>query len=90
MLNDVEKRQIRELAEKYNVQKIFVFGSASMEGNDRYNDIDLGVDGLDASLFFSFYSELMRSLDKPIDLVDMSIDTRFTRLIRAESVAVYG
>jgi hypothetical protein len=47
------------------------------------------VEGLPAERFFDFYGELLFSVSKPVDLVDLSQDTRFTRLVRAEGIPLY-
>lgn len=53
MISEIDKSKIIDLAKKYNVKKIFLFGS-SLDDNVENNDIDLAVDGLHASCFFHF------------------------------------
>ena len=82
---------IRFYAQKYNVQTIYLFGSALTSPNeDEAEDIDLAVRGIAPELFFRFYGELLRYLPKPIDLVDLSKKSRFTQLIEEEAVKIYG
>lgn len=52
-------------------------------------DIDLAVEGLAPEEFFRFYGDLLFSLSKPVDLVDLSQDSKFTRLIRREGLPLY-
>jgi len=80
---------IRFYAQKYNVQTVYLFGSALTSPNEAA-DIDLAVRGIAPELFFRFYGELLRYLPKPIDLVDLSKKSLFTQLIEEEAVKIYG
>lgn len=89
MLSIQDKTVVKELAAKYAVRKVFVFGSAAQR-DVGYRDIDLAVDGLRPQEFFRFYGELLRRLSLPVDLVDLSRPSRFTRMIREEGVPIHG
>lgn len=89
MLAEKDKRAITNLARQYGVQKVLLFGSAA-EGRKESRDIDLGVVGIEPRLFFEFYGSLMFSLSKPVDLVDLSKDTRFNALVKREGIPIYG
>jgi hypothetical protein len=54
------------------------------------NDIDLAVEGIRPNVFFKFYGELLRSLSKPVDLVDLSRKSLFNRIIEEKGVKIYG
>lgn len=71
------------------MDRVLVFGS-SVHDQDDGRDIDLAVEGLPASRFFAFYGELIFSLSKPVDLVDLSQNTKFTEMIRKEGRLLYG
>ena len=88
MITTQEKATIRKLARRYKVRKILLFGSSLISKKAR--DIDLGVEGILAKSFFKFYGDLLFSLPKPVDLVDLSKDSKFTRLVREEGLAIYG
>jgi predicted nucleotidyltransferase len=88
MLSVSEKKIIAECARKYNVASVYVFGSSA--SSREYNDIDLGVKGIEQEKFFKFYGELIDSLSKPVDLVDLSDKTLFTKLVEKEGVRIYG
>ena len=88
MLTESEKQIIIELAEKYNVSRLLLFGSNTNPEHDA-NDIDLGVDGLANELFFKFYSELIFKLPKPVDLIDLSRPSHFTKAISEDSINLY-
>ncbi len=87
MITEKDKSGIIGIAKKYNVSKILLFGSSvSKEGRD----IDLAVDGLPASKFFEFYGELIFNLSKPVDLIDLSRKTSFSRMVASDAVLLYG
>jgi uncharacterized protein len=89
MISKTDKESIISIAKKYNVSRVLLFGSnanAAIEGND----IDLAVEGIMPSDFFSFYSDLIFKLTKPVDLIDLSEMSRFHRMVAAEGVPIYG
>ncbi|TFG15925.1 MAG: nucleotidyltransferase domain-containing protein [Promethearchaeota archaeon] len=88
MINEKEKNIIIKYAKKYNVSKIFLFGSSLVQ--DEYNDIDLAVSGIKPDLFFKFYGDLLRNLTKPVDLVDLSQKSFFIQIIQKNGVKIYG
>lgn len=60
---------IIEILKKYEVEKIFLFGSAcQQEKFNRHSDIDIAVLGLSDQKFFKAYGELIMNLDFEIDL----------------------
>jgi predicted nucleotidyltransferase len=62
MLSEKDKLTILKCAEKYDLDKVVLFGS-SIKRTDT-NDIDLGVKGLSPDLFFRFCWELYHDLSK--------------------------
>lgn len=89
MLSDTDKKVIIALARKYGVRELFLFGSAC-DPKRPSKDIDLGIKGIAADKFFSFYGDLMFSLSLPVDLVNLSGDSKFNRLIRKNGLRLYG
>ena len=89
MISDKDKNAIIDLANKYKINRLFLFGS-SLDSKREANDIDLAVEGLPESLFFKFYSELIFNLSKPVDLVDIGKESRFRDMILEESISLYG
>ena len=89
MISLADREKILEIAEMYNVKRIMLFGSstaADYEGRD----IDLAVEGVRPEDFYSFYGDLMFSLSKPVDVVDLAGDSKFIRMINQEGVPLYG
>ena len=89
MISEKDKKAILDIARKYKVKRIILFGSGSKElGKNR--DIDLAVEGVPAKLFFKFYSELIFNLSQPVDLVDLSKKNKFSEILISEGVQLYG
>jgi predicted nucleotidyltransferase len=89
MISAADKKSIELTSKKFNVSRVLLFGS-SARADSGYNDIDLAVEGVEPGNFYAFYSELMFSLSKPVDVIDMTDDNRFTRIIKKEGIPVYG
>jgi predicted nucleotidyltransferase len=89
MLTEKDKNAILLLARQYGVHKVLLFGSG-VEREKEARDIDLGVIGIEPRRFFEFYGDLMFRLSKPVDLVDLSKDTKFNALIKREGIPIYG
>ncbi len=88
MISERERDIIIQFAKQYKISLLLLFGSA-VDSND-YNDIDLAVRGLKPELFFKFYGELLRALEKPVDLVDLSEESLFNKIIEERGVKIFG
>ena len=88
MISEEDRIRILKYAKKYKLAKVILFGS-SKERIDA-KDIDIGVNGLAPELFFDFCWELYRDLSKPMDVIDLSKDCLFNRLIEQDGVVLYG
>ncbi|MCJ7577801.1 MAG: hypothetical protein MUO91_05070 [candidate division Zixibacteria bacterium] len=88
MISEKDKNIILAYAKKYKLEKVILFGS-SKERMDA-KDIDIGVRGIAPNLFFDFCWELYRDLSKPVDVIDLSQDCLFNRLIEKEGRVLYG
>ena len=73
MISKRDKEIITRCARKYMASTIqnYLFGS-SLDRDSEPNDIDLVVEGIIPEMFFKFYGELLRSLSKSVNLVDLS------------------
>lgn len=89
MITEKDKNTISLLARRYGVHKVLLFGS-SAEGQKEAGDIDLGVIGIEPRRFFEFYGDLMFRLSKPVDLIDLSKDTKFNAIIKRDGIPIYG
>ncbi len=89
MISNEDKYKLLEIAQKYNISKLYLFGSNLDDKRDS-TDIDLAVDGIADSLFFKFYSELIFSLSKPVDLIDLKKKSLLNDMIKSEGTILYG
>jgi predicted nucleotidyltransferase len=89
MISEKDKQIIREISRKYRARRVLLFGSG-LSPYAESRDIDIGVEGIPAVDFFRFYGDLMFALSKPVDVVELSGNSKFTRLIRKEGVPLYG
>ena len=89
MISLEDRKKILKIAEMYNVKRIMLFGS-STSADYEGRDIDLAVEGVRPEDFYSFYGDLIFSLSKPVDVVDLTGDSKFIRMINQEGVSLYG
>ena len=89
MITDEDKRKALEIAKRYNVSKLYLFGSQLITGKEP-QDIDMGVEGIADSEFFRFYSELIFTLSKPVDLIDLKKRSLFNEIVKSEGILIYG
>ena len=89
MIAEEEKKIIQDIARKYHVSRVLLFGSA-LSDTDESHDIDIAVEGISDKDFYSFYGELLYALSKPVDVVDLSRKTKFTELVLKDGVAIYA
>ena len=89
MIAEKDRMVISRVAREYGVQKVLLFGSAA-DPEREAEDIDLGVMGIEPERFFDFYGDLMLGLAKPVDVVDLSFDTKFNALVKRDGILLYG
>ena len=89
MINNEDKNIIISWAKTFGVKEIYLFGS-SLESEIDAQDIDIAVRGITPTVFFDFCGKLLRYLSKPVDIVNLSTTSRFTKLIGQDAVKIYG
>lgn len=57
-------------------------------GRTERNDIDIAVDCIADKDHFSFYGELIFSLSKPVDVIDLSVKSKFNDLVLGEGISL--
>ena len=88
MISEEDKATIVNIVRQYNAGSVLLFGSGA-DPTKEAQDIDLAVDDLAPEKFFSFYGDLLFSLSKPVDLIDLTADTKFNRLVYREGIRLY-
>jgi len=89
MITESEKRTIKEISKRYAVKRVLLFGSSLVSGRES-RDIDLAVEGISPADFFRYYGDLIIGLSKPVDVIDLSGASKFTKMIRQEGILLYG
>ena len=85
MIDEQDKKIILDLARKYEVSKVFLFGSSLLQ-NQTARDIDLAIEGIADIDFFPFYGDLICALSRPVDVVDLKRVSKFTDMIKRDGV----
>ena len=93
MINEMKKR-ISPVAKKYNIERIYLFGSYARGEAKPSSDIDLRIDG-DLNFGFIKYYEMLENLQKQfskqLDLITTDgLDNKFLNKIKKDEVLVYG
>ena len=88
MISKSDKLLILKCTKKYKLTRVILFGS-SRKRKDA-NGIDIGVTGLAPESFFDFCWARYRDRSKPLDVVDLSKDCLFNRLVERYVVVLYG
>jgi len=89
MISEQDRTTIIDIARRYNASEVLLFGS-SADPSREANDIDVAVKGVVPEKFFNFYGDLIFSVSKPVDLIDLSANTKFNRLVYREGIRLYG
>jgi len=89
MISEKDKQVIIDISRKYQVKRVLLFGSGLLSSKDS-RDIDIGVEGIRHADFFRYYGDLIFALSKPVDIVDLSDETKFVCIIKKEGVPLYG
>lgn len=90
MISKEELGKAIGIARKYNVGKMYLIGSSLYKSPGEAADYDFAVADVPPGRFFKLYGELMRTLTKNVDLIDLSGKmTKFKVIIRREGKLIY-
>ena len=89
MISNKDKKIITDISKKYRAKRVLLFGS-SLDPEKASRDIDIAIEGVAPKDFFSYYGDLMLALSKPVDVVDLSEQSKFSKLILQEGTLLYG
>ncbi len=89
MIKESDRNIICEISKKYDAKRVLLFGS-SITTERESRDIDIAVEGIPPKDFYRYYGELIFSLSKPIDVIDISGTSKFIKLILEEGIPLYG
>jgi len=79
-----------EIAKKYKIGRMYLVGSSLHKESEDVNDYDFAVMDVPPESFFKFYGELLRTLSKRVDIIDLSGKaTKFKSIVMREGEVVY-
>ena len=79
-----------EIAKKYDIGKMYLVGSSLHKEQSEVKDYDFAVLDVPPGKLFFFHGELLRSLSKNVDLIDLSgKETKLKSIILREGKLVY-
>ena len=90
---DELKKIVTPIAQKYNVSRVYLFGSFARGDYNEQSDIDLRIDkGAMKGMFAlcGFYTDLSEALDRKIDVLTTgSLEESFLQNIQKEEIILY-
>ena len=90
MIDEKDKHSIIEIAVKYGIKKVYLFGSALYADYAKVNDIDIGIIGIKSGSYFNFVIDVSDRVSKNIDVIDMEFNPKFAYFIEKEGAVIYG
>ncbi|MCL2254026.1 MAG: nucleotidyltransferase domain-containing protein [Lachnospiraceae bacterium] len=88
------KEIIYPIAQKYNISKVYLFGSYARGDFDEQSDIDIRIDKGELKGMFAlcgFYTEVEEALNQKIDILTTgSLEEAFLEKIKQEEVLLYA
>ncbi|MDI6793738.1 MAG: hypothetical protein QME81_12885 [bacterium] len=90
MIDEKDKHSIIEIAVKYGIKKVYLFGSALHTDYAKVNDIDIGIIGIKSGSYFNFVVDVSDRVSKNIDVIDMEFNPKFAYFIEKEGAVIYG
>lgn len=78
MITDEQINKCLEVAKRYGVKKLVLFGSALYDRSNA-RDIDLLCDGVEGREFFKMGADMENETMKSVDIIPMSPDSRFVQ-----------
>ncbi len=88
MITNSDKMKIQGISKRYHAKRVLLFGSSTIPEKESH-DIDIAVEGIAPKDFFSYDADLLFSLSKSVDVIDLSGNSKFIQLVRSEGVLIY-
>ncbi len=90
---NLPKNKIKQLANKYRLQRLAIFGSVIKKGHKKANDIDVLVEfkgGTDFDRYFGLLKELEIIFGKKVDLITYKgLNKHLKPYIQKSAVVIY-
>ena len=78
-----------EICKAEGCREVYVFGSVAAGRPRQQSDLDIGVRGCPAERFYRLLGRLMEEITRPVDLVDLDLETRVTEFLEQEGQLVH-
>ncbi len=79
-----------EIARKYGIGKMYLIGSSLYKEPAEAKDYDFAVADVPPGNFFKFYGELLRTMSKNVDIIDLSgTITKLKSIVISEGKLIY-
>jgi predicted nucleotidyltransferase len=89
MITNEDRIKIQEISKKYRAKRVLLFGSSIIPEKESH-DIDIAVEGIPPEDFYRYYGDLLFELSKPVDVVDLTVDSKFIKIVKQEGILLYG
>jgi predicted nucleotidyltransferase len=83
-----EINQCVDVLREFGASKIWLFGGA-LDSDRPASDLDIACEGISAGRFYDAAGRLLSLLNRPVDLVDVTSDTRLNRHIRSTGRIIF-
>ena len=89
LITEADKKTIQNIVKKYHVKRILLFGFCLCPDKES-NDINITIEGIFPKSFNKFYGDLLFALSKPVDVIDLSKNSKFVKMVLQEGIVLYG
>ena len=86
----LELDKLVEILKSHGARRIILFGSWAKKVDNVYSDIDIACEGLASEIFFKVLGEILYSVNRSVDLVDLrDVKATVRSRIEKEGVLLY-
>ncbi len=90
MIPDDELREAIAIARKHGIGKLYLIGSSLYKDPSEANDYDFAVCDVPPGSLFRFYGELLKTMSKNVDIIDVSgTMTKLKMIVLREGKLIY-
>lgn len=83
VFSEAQIQKLIEIAQRFGATRLILFGSLLNDGT-KARDIDIACDGIPGWKLYEFGALLEKEFRVPMDIVPLSPQNRFTRMIEAK------
>ena len=87
-INALDIQRGVDLLREQGARLVLIFGTAA-HSPDTARDIDLAAEGIPPERFYRVVGMLLDRIGKPVDLIDLSVESPLTRYVRSKGRVLY-